>query len=61
MLKHIKNLLSQKSEVCDGSVCAARGNYEELVFQSLRGKFSLFIISSVQIASKVTLHTSVRV
>lgn len=61
MLKHIGNLLSQqKSEVCDGSVCEAKGtNYEELVFQNLREKFRLFIISSVQIASKVTLHTNV--
>ncbi|KAF4085438.1 hypothetical protein AMELA_G00117900 [Ameiurus melas] len=60
MLKHIENISSQqKSEVCDGSVCAARGTYEELVFQSLRDKFRLFVISSVQIASKVTLHTNV--
>ncbi|MCI4384001.1 hypothetical protein PGIGA_G00033260 [Pangasianodon gigas] len=60
MLKHIENLLSQqKTEVCDGNVCAAQGTHEELVFQSLRDKFSLFIISCVQIASKVTLHTNV--
>ncbi|KAK3529203.1 hypothetical protein QTP70_021426, partial [Hemibagrus guttatus] len=60
MLKHIGNLLSQqKSEVCDGSVCEAKGNYDELVFQNLSEKFRLFIISSVQIASKVTLHTNV--
>ncbi|XP_060719851.1 cyclin N-terminal domain-containing protein 1 [Tachysurus vachellii] len=60
MQKHIEKLFSQqKSEVCDGSVCEAKGNYEELVFQRLREKLSLFIVSSVQIASKVTLHTNV--
>lgn len=62
MPKHIENLLSQqKTEVCDSGVCAAKENYEELVFQSLRDKFCLFIISSVQIASKVTIYTNVRV
>ncbi|XP_060795441.1 cyclin N-terminal domain-containing protein 1 [Neoarius graeffei] len=60
MPKHIENLLSQqKTEVCDSGVCAAKENYEELVFQSLRDKFCLFIISSVQIASKVTIYTNV--
>ncbi|XP_027019113.2 cyclin N-terminal domain-containing protein 1 [Tachysurus fulvidraco] len=60
MQKHIEKLFSQqKSEVCDGSVCEAKGNYEELVFQRLREKLCLFIISSMQIASKVTLHTNV--
>lgn len=62
MLKHIENLLSQKSEVCDdGSVCTAEGSYEELVFRSLRDKFCLFIILCVHIASKVILHTNVSV
>ncbi|KAM9463065.1 cyclin N-terminal domain-containing protein 1 [Clarias gariepinus] len=60
MLKHIENLLSQqKREVCNSSVCGFEGNYEDLVFQSLRDKFLLFIISSVRIASKVTLHAKV--
>lgn len=62
MQKHIENLLSQqKSEVCDASVGAAKGNVEELIFQSLRDRFFLFSISCVQIASKVILHTKVRV
>ncbi|KAF7705166.1 cyclin N-terminal domain-containing protein 1 [Silurus meridionalis] len=60
MLKHIENLLSQQqSEVCGASVSAAKGTEEELIFQILRDKFCLFIISSMQIASKVTLHTNV--
>lgn len=62
MQKHIEKLFcQQKSEVCDGSLCETKGNYEELVFQRLREKLCLFIISSVQIASKVTQHTNVRV
>ncbi|GAA6091857.1 cyclin N-terminal domain-containing protein 1 [Tachysurus ichikawai] len=60
MQKHIEKLFcQQKSEVCDGSLCETKGNYEELVFQRLREKLCLFIISSVQIASKVTQHTNV--
>lgn len=63
MLKHSESLFSQvKSEVCDdGSVCTAEGSDEDLVFKHLRHKFSLFIILSVQISSKLILHTNVSV
>ncbi|TSL75273.1 Serine/threonine-protein kinase WNK4 [Bagarius yarrelli] len=53
MLKHMENLLS------DGGAWETEGNHEELVFEHLRGKLRLFAVSSVQIASKLTLHSNV--
>uniref|UniRef100_A0A4W4E8A4 Cyclin N-terminal domain-containing protein n=1 Tax=Electrophorus electricus TaxID=8005 RepID=A0A4W4E8A4_ELEEL len=60
MVKHIANLFSsQKSEVCEGVSCRSTEKYEDLLFQSLSEKFYIFILSSVQIASKLSLHSSV--
>ncbi|KAI4871584.1 hypothetical protein NFI96_033668, partial [Prochilodus magdalenae] len=51
MVKHTGNLLSsQKSRTSEGS-------HEDLIFQSLEGKFLIFLLSSVQIASKLSLHS----
>ncbi|XP_062859665.1 cyclin N-terminal domain-containing protein 1 [Trichomycterus rosablanca] len=60
MVKHIRNLFScSMSEVCDGATFGNKASHEELVFKSLRGKLYTFIVSSVQIASKLAYHSNV--
>ncbi|XP_076856869.1 cyclin N-terminal domain-containing protein 1 isoform X2 [Brachyhypopomus gauderio] len=59
MVKHIENVFSsQISEVREGSSCGTSEKYEDLLFQRLSEKFYIFILSSVQIASKLALHSS---
>uniref|UniRef100_A0AAR2K8N9 Vacuolar protein-sorting-associated protein 25 n=1 Tax=Pygocentrus nattereri TaxID=42514 RepID=A0AAR2K8N9_PYGNA len=58
MVKHIENLFSiQKSRTSDGASCGAKESYEDLIFKNLGDKFRIFLLSSVQIASKLALHS----
>ncbi|KAL6474984.1 hypothetical protein MHYP_G00160240 [Metynnis hypsauchen] len=58
MVKHIENLFSiQKSRTSDGASCGAKESYEDLIFKNLGDKFRIFLLSSVQIASKLSLHS----
>uniref|UniRef100_A0A4W4EA77 Cyclin N-terminal domain containing 1 n=1 Tax=Electrophorus electricus TaxID=8005 RepID=A0A4W4EA77_ELEEL len=56
---HAIEILERQSEVCEGVSCRSTEKYEDLLFQSLSEKFYIFILSSVQIASKLSLHSSV--
>ncbi|XP_051968327.1 cyclin N-terminal domain-containing protein 1-like [Xyrauchen texanus] len=59
MAKHLEDLiLYQKSQATQDPSCGDKGNYEDLIFQTLKEKFFLFILSSVQIASKLDLHSN---
>ncbi|XP_072522836.1 cyclin N-terminal domain-containing protein 1 [Salminus brasiliensis] len=56
MAKHVENLLSEGGE---GPSCGAEERSgEDLIFQSLGEKFQVFLLSCVQIASKLALHSS---
>ncbi|XP_051959540.1 cyclin N-terminal domain-containing protein 1-like [Xyrauchen texanus] len=59
MTKHLEDrILSQKSQATQDTLCGDKGNYEDLIYQTLKEKFFLFIFSSVQIASKLDLHSN---
>ncbi|KAG9267387.1 cyclin N-terminal domain-containing protein 1 [Astyanax mexicanus] len=59
MVQHIENfIISQRSEAGEGPSCRAKKHNEDLIYQSFRGKFQIFLLSSVQIASKLALHSS---
>ncbi|XP_062383019.1 cyclin N-terminal domain-containing protein 1 isoform X2 [Sardina pilchardus] len=58
MIKHIEDLLSVPTAQ-GASAGGGDENMEELVFQSIRPKFSLIILSCVQLASKLSLHCKI--
>ncbi|KAL0180406.1 hypothetical protein M9458_025848, partial [Cirrhinus mrigala] len=56
MAKHIEDLIhSQKDR---GASSEDTERHEELIFQTLKQKFFLSVVSSVQIASKLDLYSS---
>ncbi|XP_067286167.1 cyclin N-terminal domain-containing protein 1 isoform X2 [Pseudorasbora parva] len=58
--KYIEDLIhSQKGRPMQGVSTEDTGNYEDLIFQTLKKKLFLFILSSVQIASKLDLYSNV--
>ncbi|XP_031416552.1 cyclin N-terminal domain-containing protein 1 [Clupea harengus] len=59
MIKHIEELLS--CPTAQGASGGGDVNSEELIFQSIRPKFSFIILSCVQLASKMSLHCNVGV
>ncbi|KAL2078654.1 hypothetical protein ACEWY4_026339 [Coilia grayii] len=57
MIKHIEDQLSCPN--VSGASGGGDGKIEELVFQSIRPKFPLLILSCVQLASKLSLHCNI--
>ncbi|XP_019902398.1 cyclin N-terminal domain-containing protein 1 isoform X2 [Esox lucius] len=58
MIKHLEDLCSTPHTPA-GAAAAQTGNYEDLVYEKLRDKFPLILLSCVQLASKLSLHSSV--
>ncbi|XP_030630927.1 cyclin N-terminal domain-containing protein 1 [Chanos chanos] len=60
MTKHLERIYSsQNCQTLQGATCGQKTNYEDMVFEDVNEKFFVFILSSVQIASKLALHSSV--
>ncbi|XP_067226072.1 cyclin N-terminal domain-containing protein 1 [Chanodichthys erythropterus] len=58
--KYIEDLIrSQKGQSMQGASSEDPENYEDLIFQILKKKLFLFILSSIQIASKLDLYSNV--
>ncbi|XP_051770218.1 cyclin N-terminal domain-containing protein 1 isoform X2 [Ctenopharyngodon idella] len=57
--KYIEDLIrSQKGQPMQGASSEDPENYEDLIFQILKKKLFLFILSSIQIASKLDLYSN---
>ena len=57
MVKHLKDMFTANTPC--GAVAGLPSNCQDLVFDKLKGKFTLTIFSCVQIASKLWLHSDV--
>ncbi|KAL0983795.1 hypothetical protein UPYG_G00132900 [Umbra pygmaea] len=57
MIKHLEDLFST-THIPAGVAVAQNGNYEDLVYEKLRETFHLILLSCVQLASKLSLHSS---
>nr|XP_029541074.1 cyclin N-terminal domain-containing protein 1 isoform X2 [Oncorhynchus nerka] len=58
MIKHLEDLFSTPHTPA-GAAGAHKGNYADLVYEKLSEKFHLILLSCVQIASKLSLHSAV--
>uniref|UniRef100_A0A8C7TQQ5 Vacuolar protein-sorting-associated protein 25 n=1 Tax=Oncorhynchus mykiss TaxID=8022 RepID=A0A8C7TQQ5_ONCMY len=58
MIKHLEDLFSTPHTPA-GAAGAHEGNYADLVYEKLSEKFHLILLSCVQIASKLSLHSAV--
>ncbi|KAI7796657.1 cyclin N-terminal domain-containing protein 1 [Triplophysa rosa] len=60
MAKYLEDLIRrQKRQPTKGAPCKETGDYKDLIYQTLKEKFFVLILSSVQIASKLDLHSNV--
>nr|XP_055033043.1 cyclin N-terminal domain-containing protein 1 isoform X2 [Misgurnus anguillicaudatus] len=60
LAKYLEGLIvSQRKQPTRSLSCKDKGNYTDLIHQTLKEKFFLLTLSSVQIASKLDLHLNV--
>ncbi|KAM4623489.1 cyclin N-terminal domain-containing protein 1 [Polymixia lowei] len=57
MMKHLENLFTTPTP--QGAAADQPKNYEDLIFEQLREKFTLIVFSCVQLASKLSLHSHI--
>ncbi|XP_065109389.1 cyclin N-terminal domain-containing protein 1 [Paramisgurnus dabryanus] len=60
LAKYLEGLIvSQRKQPAQSVSCKDKGNYKDLIYQTLKEKLFLLTLSSVQIASKLDLHLNV--
>ena len=57
MIKHLEDLFTTPTP--QGAALCDHGHYEDLVYEKLHEKFYLIVLSCVQLASKLSLHSGV--
>ncbi|XP_046888702.1 cyclin N-terminal domain-containing protein 1 isoform X2 [Hypomesus transpacificus] len=57
MIKHLEDLFTTPTP--QGAALCDHGHYEDLVYEKLHEKFYLIVLSCVQLASKLSLHSGI--
>ncbi|XP_067101580.1 cyclin N-terminal domain-containing protein 1 [Osmerus mordax] len=57
MIKHLEDLFTTPTP--PGAALCDHGHYEDLVYEKLHEKFYLIVLSCVQLASKLSLHSGI--